>query len=539
MEAAQVQNNSVELNRGHKEFDAKVKDIEGIFKKLDGVLDLSNYKKDFYIVLKDAQKDKSFNNDMIYAGLQMDYEEMIYDKYNARLDAIYKSLEDEVLPFYELYLLASTIQDALIKISDKNIGEIIKNTKSLIEKLNNLNTHNKKEKNYIIELAYRTIYSVLLHEEIFDRSDILDYVRESKIKVNIENLGRLLEQDLKLLDKKELRDLDLMNIETEGLGYDYLDRSVISKISESRVGKVKTEFQEARKKAFEDVEDKERRLTEFINEEQASLARSKDSVKSNKFRKKKLMAELMSLALIPAVTITIGHRLGREESDKVLEYKTITRTVDAVTGEVVGDVVESYDEKETTYVATVLEKGPWKENRTGGYVRNVVAYDYKTPDGSLNGFHVDADDLQGNLIEKYRYMEAKDTLDETDSVTETTILITETYQDKNATQKSEKFVIPFTLCGIVLGATVDLIIFSLRFSSLDRVKSILSNLDEEIRRDKLSEEQVSDKINSLKKELLEAQQEKEAVIARYGKLGETFAFEDFYKEDKGFSRKLK
>ena len=158
---------------------------------------------------------------MLSENMQMDYEGFVYDKYSARLDTLTKSLESDTLPFYEIHLLCNKIKSNLGYISGENIHTVIEYTMSLINALNRLNTHNGKEKNKIIKESYKTIYSVIMYEELFDRSDIFDYIKKLNIPVNIESLGRLLNDDLKMLDKQELIDMDLKSLKTEGLGYDF------------------------------------------------------------------------------------------------------------------------------------------------------------------------------------------------------------------------------------------------------------------------------------------------------------------------------
>ena len=48
--------------------------------------------------------------------------------------------------------------------------------------------------------------------------------------------------------------------------------------------------------------------------------------------------------------------------------------------------------------------------------------------------------VENKLVEKYSYIESKENLDKDDSTTQTTILLTETYQDKNDTRKSTKYI---------------------------------------------------------------------------------------------------
>lgn len=74
-----------------------------------------------------------------------------------------------------------------------------------------------------------------------------------------------------------------------------------------------------------------------------------------------LISKACSIVLVPIITISAGGLIGKAKSDKITEYKTITRTVDLNTGNVIGDISYEYDDKVTTYAATVLVCDPWRK----------------------------------------------------------------------------------------------------------------------------------------------------------------------------------
>ena len=239
---------NIEITRGYKEYDSKIKNLEGIFAKTEKILDISKYKEEFQQIQDEVNKDSRLSNKMMFSDMQLDYEGYIFSPYIKRLDDLTNKIEEELLPFYELYLLTTKIDIEISKITAENIGEIIQSTISLINALNALNTHNKKEKNNLIEKAYQTIYSVIMYEEIFDRSDILSYINHLNIPTNKENIGRLLTNDLKKMNETDLIEEDLRTIKTEGLGYDYLNSDFIRKVSRKTVGENNSEYQERKRK---------------------------------------------------------------------------------------------------------------------------------------------------------------------------------------------------------------------------------------------------------------------------------------------------
>ena len=110
--------NDVDLTRGYQKYDAMVKNIEGIFNKINQLFDISEYKKELDKIINDASNDSSFSNKMLYEGMQLDYESFIYDNYIKRLDDLQKKIENELMPLYEIHLLISKIN-----IGVKNIGQ--------------------------------------------------------------------------------------------------------------------------------------------------------------------------------------------------------------------------------------------------------------------------------------------------------------------------------------------------------------------------------------------------------------------------------
>ena len=503
MNQTQSQSKDLDLTRGHKEYDSKVKNLEGMLTKLKSILDITKYQNELNQIKNDVKNDSSLSNNMPYNNIQMDYEGFIYDNYSKRIDELTKKVETEAMPFYELYLLCTKINSQLSSVSAENINDIIINTSELLDTLNTINTHNKNEKNKIIDLAYKTIYSVLLYEEIFNRSDIFFYIKELSVPVNLENIGRLLEKDLNKLEKEDLIDEDLKTIKLEGLGYDYIDTNIIKKISSKTVGEKNSEYEE-----------RKRQISEDLNKKTVSTKYQMDNCKAllveNKFKKNKLLKQkylmitkMISFLLVPVITFSAGHAIGKNSSNKINEYKTITRTINSNTGEIIGEQEEIFDEKETTYVATILEQKPWRQNPTGiGYIRNVTAYEYITPDNIDENYHVSVDDIQGNVIEKYKYIEQKDTLDENDNTNEITILITETYQDKNISRKSTKYIIPFSITGAILGIALDVALSLFNIFNYETAKRILDDLNTEINNNNLSEEKIKEKLLNLKNDII-------------------------------------
>jgi len=513
--------NNTELNRGRNSYDSKVKNLEGIFTKVQNILNISEYEKKLEQIKNEVNNDSSLSNNMMSQSMQMDYEGFAYGSYINRLDDLLEKVERNLLPFYELHLLSSKINIQVSTITWENINEIISNTKELIDLINSLNTHNEKDKNALIDKAYKTVYSVIMHEEIFNRNDCLAYINYLDIPANRENIGRLLTDALNNLSESEIIDEELRVIRTEGLGYDYLSPDSIRKISQKMFQEQNSEYQERKKEAISEISSKVNAFLARYDNLILNLKDNKEAIKKLYIKKSLLITRILSILMIPIMTYSVGHMLGRNLSNKITEYKTITRTIDLNTGKIIGEPIESFDSRETTYVATVMECSPWRNNPSGvGYIRNVTAYEYIVPDDISDDFHVTSENLAGNTLEKYKYIEPKDALEENDSTTASTILITETYQDKSANQKSTKYIVPFSIAGACTGIIIDVILTLIGVYGFEKTKRMLEELNDEIKANKLSNEVVKNKLKNMQDEALKLQDEYNDVVKRYGAFGD-------------------
>lgn len=522
-----AQNNIIES--GRKEYEAKVKNLEGIFAKIEKILDISEYRHKLDQIKMEVLNDPDLRNKMLSSNMQMDYEGFVYGKYTKRLNDLTEKVEEELMPFYELYLLISKIDILVAKISCDNIGEVIENAKSLVDNINSLNTHNNEQKNLLIKKAYETIYSVIINEEMFDRSDILSYINYLNLPSNKESIGRLLANDLKSISKEDLVDESLKAIKTEGLGYDYLKPEFVRKISINTVGKTNSEYQKRRKKAICELSERSNSILSEHERLKNKLSSNDDKIRHFYINKAFFASKALSLVLVPILAFNIGRSIGKSVSNKTTEYKTITRTVDLETGRIVGNVEEVYDENETTYVATVMSYSPWRKNPVSvGYIRNATAYEYVTPSNVKENYHPTREDLENNVFEKYSFIESKDELENGDSTENSTILITETYQDKNDSRKSTKFVIPFSIIGVGAGLVIDFLLIYLGIYDFDKMKRNLEKLDRDIKQYKLSNEQIKDRLVQMREDTLLLQSDYNDAIKKYGSLKDEIIFDDKY-----------
>ena len=287
-----------ELSRGHKKYNAEIQNIYGILNKINNIFDVSEYKDRVKKIEERVENDDSLNKNMLVLDFQMDYEDMIYYSYIDEIKKITDEVNEKYVPFYELYLLTAKV-NSYINIDDnssnlESVKDVIENTIKLVDVVNSLNTHNIKEKNALIEEAYKVIYKVILYEEMFDRSDVLDYINKKNISINKENLGRLLANDIKYLDKKVIIDEDLRVIRDEGLGYDYLNRDIVKKISKRTIGSVNSEYQQRKQKVISDFNYEIERLKNTEDDQLNMLNTNKSHIKTYRLQKSLLRTKLLS-----------------------------------------------------------------------------------------------------------------------------------------------------------------------------------------------------------------------------------------------------
>ena len=522
---------NVDLKRGFKALEEKHKNLEGILYKLDDIMDVSSFRDEMETIVRDAYSNEDLKLKMPDETMQMDWEGSVLNDYVEHLTTLTKAIEKEYLPVYGLYLFICKINDDLKRINNnmigddvgESIGNAIDLSKKLLDSINAMDTHNDPIKNDYIQKSYKMIYSVILMEEIFDRSELLDYVKKLNIASNRENIGRYISQDIKNVSSSDIVDEELKNLEQEGLGYDFLSRDFIQKLTSAVIGEKSEEYQRLKRNAYSQLRQHAIDLSNERNALNQDLKREKKTIRELFVNKSLLRVKFLSLFLIPVIMITSGFVIGKSKSDKILEYKTVTRTVNTSTGEIVGEPDIVYDEHETTYVATVVEYSPWRQNPAGsGFIRNAVTYEYQVPEGTDEDFRASLENIEGNLAEKYRYVESKESLGPNDSTKDSVVYIIETYQDKNVTQKSKKYIIPFELGGIFLGVLISVILCFTGIIEPYEIQGMINKLSEKIKDKRLDEDGIKHEIKLLQDQAISLRSDYQRTAHKYGKVEDSF-----------------
>ena len=513
-----------DLSRGYKKYDAIHKDIEGILEKLSDIFNVEKFQKELkkIDIIVDSNKSvikmKTLTKKTNHQNMQEEFEALVYDPYINDLKNLKEEIENELYPFYKIYLLYSKINLGIDKISNENIVDVIDAAKRLISSLNLIEKKLTIEEQDIINKAYKALYDVILYEEIFTRNDILEAVKKLNTSAFQENLGRLLANDIKKLKKEEIIDEELKIIDTEGLGFDYLNEAIINKISRRTVGETNSIYQKRKKKTLEDLNFSIAAFEERKNSYTFKQLETKHKIKNLKLSKNLLKLKAVSIVLIPVITFTTGYKIGRLKSNEITEYQTITQKIDLNTGKLLADPQKEFDEKPTTYVATILECSPWYKKDDNNYIRNITAYDYINPPDIKDDFHVNMDNLEGNLVVKYQYSENTTSLAKNETTDEPQIILIETYQDKSVTRKSTKFIIPFTTTGAILGLGIDNMLCIFLVYDPEEIKKKFKKLDEKIKECNLTQEQINNELKSMQEDATNILKSMDDAKRKYGNI---------------------
>lgn len=532
-------NDIPDLSFGLPRYTATKKDLEGVIEKISTLFDITHYIEKLNDIDTRATNEITNSPKLPFEGMQLDSEGFMFDKYIKEIEALKEEIEKKYLIYYKINLLTINLEKTLKgEIKLDNIGKFIEDAILLINRINEIisnnigdETSNNLIADRIVNNAYHIVYKVLKYEELFERHDIFEYLNEKGLKVNKEIISRIITKDIKdnnINLEDELRRLELENIDTEGLGYDYFNLEIIKEVSRLTVGKVNKEYQKRRQQAIDSLVQK----AEFLSQENDHLTHKK--AENNAVIRKKQIASLAIagwLVLSSSLPISLGfagYKWGKSKSDKIDLYQTTTCTRDLATGEIIGEKEIIFDEVETTYVATIKECGPWRTNPTGnGFIRDIITYEYITPEGIDDGHRITEYKVGENAIKKYTYTEMKEELDDTDSKNDTVILITETYQDKSVTTKSKKFILPFTLLGSVVGIAATIALNMLTNLGFDGTTRELERLSSSINDYKLDNQQIDEQLQRLVQKSNELMQQKKDIEHNFGSIKDEFIITNY------------
>jgi len=456
----------------------ELSNVENVLDKLSTIMDVTDYQEELNIIKSE-----------ICNGSVLDFDKIPDDKLRMGIDKLekfYSRIQKEAMPYYYANELQKGINE---KLEDKEQGiiEVIDNSRELINKLNGLD--NNKDRNDLQEIndhCIETLYKVIIKEQIYERTIIIEEILNNSANEKIkERLIPYIIQDLKSIKKKNLITEKIDDINA-GLNYDIFTAIVIDTIIENKYQEEKDEYYNRKEEARSDLKKRIFDYQQDVNTLKTETKSLKTSIRNLKADRRINRAKLMSYVLVPVIALSSGYFIGLGLSNRVDEYRTITRTVNPDTKQVVETISDIYDERETTHTSTIKVYGPWVKN-SNGYTRSVTAY---ASDNFTSKEDVD------KLMEKYHYTESKESLSSNDSTEESTVLITETIQDKNDSRKSTKYILPFTIGAGVLAAVIDFLI-AYNMGTYE-IQCELKKLKERLKEKERDKENLKEERNGLK-----------------------------------------
>lgn len=514
------------MQAGAKQTEALIDNFYACLDKIDEMgdyVDITPYLNSFNSILDKLPEKKqivsdtlNYNSSVNRENVREFIENLVYSSVNTDLIKLTSKLQDEVGPVYNTYKLMRRINELILDSKDANIEKIEEYTIKLLKELKRLRLYESEtiKVSELIKESYMTVFDTLLFEKIFGFNDILVYLKEDNDNYSREALSNILRSRVSRylkngeLEKNDLDD-DYINHLEEGIGYDFLSSDFLGKISKIRFNKLYEELNNEKKYDKNSLSSK----IDFYNYNKRLLER--DLLETNNVisdNKKKLLRTLLSaspIVLVPGVILSLSALLGIRKSYNTPSYQTITRTVDLNTGKQIGNDFIVYDDVKTSYVATVMIYDPWVENKLGsGYTREVYAYEYSIPSNVLEDYHISIDDIESGedrMKLKYQYTEHKEELDVNDSMEKTGVQVIETFQNKENSKPTTKYLMFHLIRGSIISAISIAIGWVLLHNALYGLNRRLNNI-----KYKIHDEET--KVDDLVDQMLELNDERERLI---------------------------
>ena len=454
------------MNISYNEYLSKLIVLKNIFKKLDKILNIEKYKKR----LETIEEEANSCDDIKKENPNINYEEY-YDQVVEMID----NLNDNYMPFYEMYLLSSRIDKLLNHMDETNYSEVSKLSYELIECLNRNPNSKEHDKQEIISNSFKILYNVICNERTLERKEIFDAAKKSSNTGFIENIGLLIQEDLNKLPQEDVLDIELAHRSSE-LGYNFFSSDVIDKVSTVVLGDKVNSYQSRKINATSEVLD----ALDEIKKEKNNLNYERREARKIIARRSGKLAiahlKACSLLMLPVMAVVGGIKLGGEE------YNNITTTRNLRTDKII-ETSSTYTLHTYKYNANIQKCSPWRENENGkGYIRDVTEYEYKDKENSEG---ISIEEILKSVESKKEYTETKDELLEADSTTEPEIIVTETIEDFDDHRKSVGGSIAVSLSFILVILVADLFVIGaseqrveLFTLTVEKVKELLESAED-------------------------------------------------------------
>ncbi len=348
---------------GYSTYESKLSNIERIMNLLDGIINVEDYKKELEVIKRDVDsRFSTFNpkNNEIHANF--------LEGICAKLDSMESLANESYLPFYELHLLTRQIDENVDNIDYESINLYIAKAKEVINTINSVEPYKRDDLKEIISKAYQAVYKVLIKEEVYDRTTLLDYLVTEAKRINQENIGRLIEKDISIIDST-IKYNELEGIKKNGLGYDYLSRSVIKEIAKHYYNDYYSTVEQEKKTAFSEFH----KNLDGLKKDNKDIKNEQKAIRNLRIRIGTVWAKMIAYALVPVMATTAASVFGGALDRN---YQTESKTYNVETKELLEEK-NGYEVKtEGSKIITIYE--PWEEDGRflrSKYKRNIKKYE--------------------------------------------------------------------------------------------------------------------------------------------------------------------
>ena len=495
------------MENSYEVFESKMLNVNRIFDKLDGVFNMGSYIQQVAIL---KQKVEGIKN------TKMGNTNHEYGDFIVAIGKILKSINEQFLPYYEIYLLATHTDNLLNNIDEDKYNDISKNTIKLIDCLNKIPSSDRNDCNTVVENAYKVIYKTIVNESILEKDSIQNYVLKNANEIIKAKLNTLIRNDIVAnLSEEEVVAMELNHL-GDNIGFSYITKDLIEKIGKSTMSDKHEEYLERKKDAATAL------LSQLDQVEESNnrfKIKKKESIKKlSSLRRKILLAHIKIIALImvPVSVIGAGWALGGDE------YKHTTITRNAITNEQIGKETIKYELAYNLYEVNIKKCSPWREKENGGYIRDVEEYEYSDKENSES---INPEELMKSIKAKKTYTETKDILHEEDDMVNPEIIVTETIRDDNDYRKSVgtsialalAFITVFVGTEFLISTAADLNDEFFGYTS-ENIKDLI-RLGKEYRREfkgRITRRQIREHVSYVNDEIVIMRDDYKEIVEKYG-----------------------
>lgn len=385
---------------------------------------------------------------------------------------------------YDSYINLWTLVDNLNKLNKNaftdnyNKDTVINSGINLITSLNNLNPEYKDLFDKLINESLNTLFTSIKISSYYNDITLLEQVKKTSFKDYICN---------KILEESQIQS---MNYSSDSINIEQV-KSCLDNDPILSTSKKSIELEKLKQEKIENDRNKKlEKLSQDLKKKRIKLFFSKLKLYLSGFG-------IITLLSFPITIPFIGHKMGKDRSNKILLTKTITATSDLDSKELIESSYK-YLEGTTNYTASLKICSPWIINPTGtSYTRTCTVYDYNTDiKEELTKDNID----ESKLIKKYSYEETTNTVENLKYLTESQIFITETYQNNEDTIPSDKYTATYTLASLAIFSILYMLeaIIAMQGAS-DNVTNYLSTLSKEVKEDKENKNSITIELNKVKK----------------------------------------